>query len=217
MSQGQSHDKGHKHRLHSSHHSKLWSNLNTPSSCMWITTAVPPRLLLNYQQKQNNTFYLLPKRVDLAGNTKMVCISFTSTGYPDVTYDMFYKPIHEKMYIPITNHSCLQHSDVYNDVSASKCVLVWHCAVHMHVCVREYISFSLRLSFSYRVYIALVHVVYQESQICMCTFFSFCKSVCCWHDNTSQTRWTLCCMEIRCWIEENMVDRWWLCCNCEFN
>ena len=43
----------------------------------------------------------------------------------------------------------------------------------MHVCVREYISFLLRLSFSYSVYIALLHVVYQESQICMCTFFPF--------------------------------------------
>ena len=41
----------------------------------------------------------------------------------------------------------------------------------MHVCVRECISFLLPSSFSYSVYIALLHVVYQESQICMCTSF----------------------------------------------
>ena len=131
--QGQSHDKvNHMTKVTKSlhwyifltPHSKLWSNFNLPSSCMRITSAVPPTLVLNYTQHQDNVFYLPPKRIDLAGNTKMVCISFTSTGYPDVLYDMYYKPIHEKMYIPITNHSCLQHSDVYNDVSTSKCVLV---------------------------------------------------------------------------------------------
>ena len=76
--------------------------------------------MLNFTQHQGNLFHLPPKRIDLAGNTKMVCISFTSIGYPDVIYGMYYKPIHEKTYISITNHSCLQHSDVYNDVSVSK-------------------------------------------------------------------------------------------------
>ena len=168
-------------------HSKLWSNFNLPSSCMRITSAVPPTLVLNYTQHQDNLFYLPPKRVDLAGNTKMVCISFTSTSYPDVLYDMYYKPIHEKMYIPITNHSCLQHSDVYNDVSTSKCVLVWQlCSTYTCVCAWVYIIF---IAFKF-----LIQCVHSFTSCGLpripnmhVYLLSLCESVCCWHDNTSQT------------------------------
>ena len=60
--------------------------------------------------------YLTPKGIDLTGNKKIVCMSFTSMGYPDVMYDMYYR-LNVSTYIPITNQSCLEHSVVHKDVS----------------------------------------------------------------------------------------------------
>lgn len=93
--------------------------------------------------------FLTPMGIDLVGDKKIVCMSFSSTGYPDVKYDMYYG-FNESTYIPITNQSCLEHSVVRKDVSiiiiqvhscqcGCACVRVCMCMCVCCACVHVYV------------------------------------------------------------------------------
>ena len=82
-----------------------------------------PKLLLKNTPEEHREFSLVPLKVHLGVDQQMVCMSFTSTGYPNVTYDMYYKHL-DKDYLPVTNQSCLQHHVVHRDVSHCICVCV---------------------------------------------------------------------------------------------
>ena len=83
-----------------------------------VVSAEPPKLLMNNTSEENGEFILDPVTVHLVVNQQMLCFPFTSTGYPDVEYEMYYKASVEGDYLPVTaNQSCLvQSGDVSNSV-----------------------------------------------------------------------------------------------------
>ena len=87
---------------------------------------------MNNTSEGNGEFILDPVTVHLVVNQQMLCFPFTSTGYPDVEYEMYYKVSEEGDYLPVTaNQSCLVQS---GDVSNNVCVCV-HVCVYVCVCV----------------------------------------------------------------------------------
>ena len=66
----------------------------------------------------NGEFILDLVKIHLVVNQQMLCFPFTSTGYPDVEYVMYYKASEEGDYLPVTaSQSCLvQSGDVSNSV-----------------------------------------------------------------------------------------------------
>ena len=83
-----------------------------------------PKLLLNNTPEEHGEFILYLLKVHLVVNQQMVCMPFTSMGYPNVMYDMYYKPLDKDNYLPVTNQSCLEHNVVHRDVS--------HACVHVY-------------------------------------------------------------------------------------
>ena len=97
-------------------------------SCNWsggslsfilpAVSAEPPKLLMHNHPQGNGEFILDLVKIHLVVNQQMLCFPYTSTGYPDVEYVMYYKASEEDDYLPITaNQSCLvQSGDVSNSV-----------------------------------------------------------------------------------------------------
>ena len=87
------------------------------SSSLFLPSSEAPKLLLNSTPEEHGEFVLNSLKVHLVVNQQMIHIPFTSTGYPNVTYDMYYKPLGKDDFLPITDHACLGHSGVHRDVS----------------------------------------------------------------------------------------------------
>ena len=72
---------------------------------------------LSNTPQEHGAFFLDLLKVDLVANQQKVHMPFTSTGFPNVTYEMYYKPLGQNNYLPVTSSVCLEHSGAQSDVS----------------------------------------------------------------------------------------------------